>query len=551
MEESPPDQIARHHQMFPVLDAAEIARVRRFGDTRKFADGQRLETAGQPLAGMHVILRGEICIVQRDGLGRTVPIVREGPGSFVGDVGALTGRTSMVDALAVGEVEALLLPPAQLRALIVAEADLGERIVRALILRRAALIEQQGSGPVLIGCPESSEILRLQNFLRRNGQPHHVLDGRRDPDAAVLMQEYGATHSDAIVVCANGSVLLNPAEVALARCLGMTDSAAHDSVFDVAVVGAGPAGLATAGYAASEGLNVLVLDRHAFGGQAGASARIENYFGFPTGITGLALSARAFVQAQKFGAEILIPEEAVSLDCAAREKAGAFEIALQGGRSVKSRAVVVASGARYRRPPIERLADFEGRGVFYWASAIEARICAGQDVIVVGGGNSAGQAAVYLSAHAARVHVLVRSRVLKETMSSYLVERIAATPNIEVRSHTQIVELQGEAATGLAGVRWRSAEGEQQRAIRHVFLFIGAAPATEWLAGCGVEVDKDGFVTTGATPETPLAASVPGVFAIGDVRSGSVKRVGGAIGEGAAVVASLHRYLSQRPASVA
>jgi thioredoxin reductase (NADPH) len=263
------------------------------------------------------------------------------------------------------------------------------------------------------------------------------------------------------------------------------------------------------------------------------------------------LSARAFVQAQKFGAEILIPEEAVSLDCAAREKAGAFEIALQGGRSVRSRAVVVASGARYRRAPIDRLAEFEGRGVFYWASAIEARICAGQEVIVVGGGNSAGQAAVYLSAHAARVHVLVRGGGLKETMSSYLVERIAATPNIEVRGHTQIVELQGEAATGLAGVRWRSAEGEAQHAIRHVFLFIGAAPATEWLVGCGVEVDKDGFVLTGSTPETPLAASVPGVFAIGDVRSGSVKRVGGAIGEGAAVVASLHRYLSQRPASVA
>jgi thioredoxin reductase (NADPH) len=499
---------------------------------------------------MHVILRGQISIVQRDGLGRTVPIVREGPGSFVADVGALSGRTSMVDAVAEGEVEALLVPPAQLRALIIAEADLGERIVRALILRRAALIKQEGSGPVLIGCPESTEILRLQNFLRRNGQPHHVLDGRNDADAAVLMHEYGATHSDAIVVCANGSVLLNPAEVALARCLGMTDSAAHDGVFDVTVVGAGPAGLATAVYAASEGLNVLVLDRHAFGGQAGASARIENYFGFPTGITGLALSARAFVQAQKFGAEILIPEEAASLDCGAREKVGAFEIALLGGRSVHSRAVVVASGARYRRPPIDRLADFEGRGVFYWASAIEARICAGQDVIVVGGGNSAGQAAVYLSAHAARVFVLVRSHALKETMSSYLVERIAATANIEVRNHTQITELQGDTATGLTGVRWRDASAghDEAHAIRHVFLFIGAAPATEWLAGCGVEVDKDGFVVTGATPETPLASSVPGVFAIGDVRSGSVKRVGGAIGEGAAVVAMLHRYLADAAA---
>jgi len=540
--------------MFPVLTEAEIARMRPFGQVKRFPHGARLFAAGEPTPGMFVVLKGVLAISQRDGLGNVLPIASQGPGEFTGEVAQLSGRPGLVDGHAEEDVEALVIPPERLRALLIAEADLGERITRALILRRVGLIESGASGPVLIGDAKSPDVLRLQNFLRRNGYPYHVIDPRQDTTVAAMLAQYGASASDVLVVCPNGSVLLNPSEEALGRCVGMLDTAPRSELFDVIVVGAGPAGLATAVYAASEGLHVVVLDCRSFGGQAGASARIENYLGFPTGISGQALAGRAFVQAQKFGAEILIPAQAAALDCTHAGPRGEVAVTLTDGRKFRSRTVVIASGARYRRPDVPRLAEFEGHGVWYWASALEARMCAQTEVALVGGGNSAGQGAVFLAQHASKVHMLVRGPGLAATMSRYLIDRIGATSNIEMHPHTQLTQLHGDAAEGLEAVTWRDGgtATEERRPIRNVFLFVGADPETRWLDGCGVARDAHGFVLTGnACPlraheglSAPLASSVLGVFAVGDVRSGSVKRVGGAIGEGAAVVALIHQYLA-------
>ena len=347
------DLSTRRHQMFPVLSDTEIARISRFGTVRNYARGERMFAAGQPGQGMFVVLKGIVSINQRDGLGHVQHIVREGPGKFLAEVGQLTGRPALVDGDAEEDVEALLIPPAQLRALLIAEADLGERIVRALILRRVALIESGASGPVLIGRPDSADVLRLQNFLRRNGHPHHVIDSGDVTDTCSVLAQYRG--SELIVVCPDGSVLDNPSEYDLARCLGMVDTIDHDELFDVTVVGAGPAGLATAVYAASEGLRVVVIDCRSYGGQAGASARIENYLGFPTGISGGALAGRAYVQAQKFGAEMLIPAEVQALDCARSGAERELVLHLGDGRRLRARTVVAASGARYRRPDVPRL----------------------------------------------------------------------------------------------------------------------------------------------------------------------------------------------------
>jgi thioredoxin reductase (NADPH) len=547
----------RHEQTFPTLTAQEIARMRRFGDLKSYKDGERLFETGKPGPGMFVVLSGHVAITQRDGFGHVTPVIDQGPGQFLAEIGQLSGRVALVDGHAEGNVETLLIPPDKLRALLVAEADLGERIMRALILRRVNLIRGGAGGPVLIGPSDSAGVIRLQGFLTRNGYPHHLLDPVADTDAAELIVRYSPSQTDwPLVVAPDGSVLRNPGESELARAMGMIRALAKDMVYDVAVVGSGPAGLSTAVYAASEGLAVAVCDTRAFGGQAGASARIENYLGFPTGISGHALTARAFNQAQKFGAEVMIPVEVKSLDCSHED--GAFGLKLDNGEVLRARSVVVASGARYRRPEIEKLADFEGRGVWYWASPIEARLCAGHEVVLVGGGNSAGQAAVFLSGHARKVHMVIRGGGLGASMSRYLIERIEATANIELMFNTELVALEGQDGS-LERIRWRSRlSGEESSAdFRNLFLFVGADPATGWLDGCGVTLDRGGFVVTGAQseqnqgrPVPPLETSVPGVFAVGDVRSGSVKRVGGAIGEGAQVVAALHGFLGDaaRPA---
>ncbi|WP_332739164.1 FAD-dependent oxidoreductase [Hydrogenophaga sp.] len=553
-DDAPSELLSRRHQMFPLLTDAEMARMQRFGTRQTHAPGSRLATAGEPAPGLFVVFEGVVAVSERDGMGRVTPIVQHRRGHFMGEVGALSGKPSLVDGIAMGDVDVLLLLPSQLRALIIAEADLGERLVRALILRRVALIASGASGPVLIGQPNSADLMRLQSFLRRNGEPYHVVDVGTDADAAALMEQSGAAVGEPLVVCPDGTVLVNPGDEVLARCIGMVDTEAHDELFDVAVVGAGPAGLATAVYAASEGLRVVVVDCRAYGGQAGASARIENYLGFPTGISGAALAGRAYVQAQKFGAEMLIPAQVQSLDCTRAGPDRELAIRLSDGRRLRSRTVVIASGARYRRPDVPRLKEFEGRGVWYWASALEATMCAQTEVVLVGGGNSAGQAAVFLSQHAAKVYMLVRGPGLAASMSRYLIDRIEATPNIELKPHTAVTSLHGDASNGLTAVSWRDhrAAIEEEKALRNLFMFVGADPETGWLEGCQAAVDAHGFVLTGAAVgaapgarhPSALESSIPGVFAVGDVRSGSVKRVGGAIGEGAAAVAQIHQYLA-------
>ncbi|WP_077002761.1 cyclic nucleotide-binding domain-containing thioredoxin-disulfide reductase [Variovorax sp. KK3] len=543
----------RRRQMFPPpLPAGDIERMARFSERRHYEPGSFLKVAGQPSPGLFVLLSGCVVVNQRTGLGTPIRLVEHRAGEFMGEVGQLGNAASLTDAEVVEAVDALLIPTERLRALIIGEAELGERIMRALILRRMLLIEAGASGPVVVGAAASPQVQRLLAFLRRNAQPHQLVAPCDCEATCALMEQYGASQDDALVIRPDGTVLRNPSESQLAHLIGMVDTRERDEAFDTLIIGAGPAGLAAAVYAASEGLKVAVIDSRHFGGQAGASTRIENYLGFPTGITGEALTGRAWVQAQKFGAEVMIPVEARLLDCSRDDPSQSLRVQLADGCWLRSRAIVIASGARYRRPPLAGLAELEGRGVWYWASATEAALCANAEVAMVGGGNSAGQAAVYLAQHAERVYMLVRGPSLSATMSRYLVDRIANTANIEVLAHTELHALRTDAAGALASAQWRDRRDGHlwDCDIRNLFLFIGADPETGWLEGCGVDLDAHGFVLTGADAAAAgrpipraLETSVPGVFAVGDVRSGSVKRVGGAIGEGAAVVAMLHQCL--------
>src|SRR5271166_3458924 len=434
MSRSAPSIIdTRRHQMFPVLEAMEIERVRRFGKLRSYGAGEALAKVGEKGHGLTVILAGTVDITQHDESGRREPIVTYGAGAFMGELAQLAGRPALVDAYAQTAVDALIIPPEQLRALLIAEAELGERIMRALILRRVGLIERGAGGPVIVGRAENGDVLRLQSFLRRNGHPHQRLNPETDPEAKALIERFHVDPGQLpIVLCPGGELLRNPSENELARCIGLVAPIDPKRVYDVAIVGAGPAGLAAAVYAGSEGLSVLVLDCRAFGGQAGASARIENYLGFPTGISGLALMARAYNQALKFGVEIAIPDEVGSLQGQTVSDDGRFLLTLANNERVRAHTVVIASGARYRRLDVANLASFEGSCVHYWASPLEARLCAGQEVALVGAGNSAGQAVVYLSSQVAKVWLIVRGPNLGATMSRYLVERVTARPNVEV-----------------------------------------------------------------------------------------------------------------------
>ena len=437
---------------------------------------------------------------------------------------------------------------AHLRALVVGSAEIGEIVMRAFILRRTSFITEGGVGSILVGRSSDPRLVRLQVFLRRNGYPHTVLDPAAEGDAALIIERFALHAEDLpIALCPNGTLLKRPNETDLGACLGITPILKADQRFDVAVVGAGPAGLATAVYAASEGLSVIVLDNRAFGGQAGASARIENYFGFPTGISGIALTARAFTQAQKFGAEVAIPLEVARLDCGGDHSPGhTLRIELTDGQVVQARTVVVASGVRYRRPDIANLADFEGAGVAYWASPIEAKLCEGEEVALIGAGNSAGQAVAFLAPKVKHLHLVVRGSGLAASMSQYLIERINALPNVTLHYRTEIVALAGEPQVELSSATFRNRDtgAVTEKQLRHVFLFIGADPNTAWLEECGVHLDDKGFVVTDKQGWS-LETSIPGVFAIGDVRSGSTKRVAAAVGEGAAVVAQVHALLAK------
>src|SRR6201996_4926118 len=542
-------------RMLPKLTAAEIDRLLRFGEMQRYSKDQPLFVTGEIAPGMFLLKTGRVKVTRRDPLGHLAPIQEQGPGDFVAEVGQLSGRPALVDVHAIEDVAALLIQPENLRAVMIAEPELGDRIMRALILRRVVVIENGAGGPVLIGPEDAPDVVRLQGFLARNAYPHQVLDPAVDRDAADLVEKYAPTPADLpLAVCPKETILKNPSESELARALGMVRIDKEGRIYDLAIVGAGPAGLATSVYAASEGLSVVVFDARAFGGQAGASARIENYLGFPIGISGQMLMGRAFVQAQKFGAEMVIPTEVSRLNSSQNP----LTLELSDGTRTKAAAVVIASGARYRRLDVPNLRDFEGRGVWYWASPIEARLCRREEIVLVGGGNSAGQAAVFLRDYAAKICLLVRGPSLAESMSQYLIDRIEATPNIEVLKNTEVVALSGSPHGQLERIRWRHrvSGDETEKAIRHLFLFIGAEPATHWLHGC-ISLDAKGFVRTGtdvptqdfrsddsAAQPSSLQSSVAGVFAVGDVRSGSVKRVGAAIGEGAAVVAQLHAYLA-------
>ena len=535
----------REHQMFPVLDAAQIATARRFasGAETRFDPGQTIYAIGEEDAPAWLVLDGTIHVVRRDGLNHEAPITTHGAGQLTGEVNQLAGRPSIAAGRAGAEgCTALPFDAAHLRALMVGSADVGEIVMRALILRRVGLIEQGGAGTILIGVPGSAAIVRLQNFLTRSGYPNLVLDAATDAEGRALVERIGVLPAELpLVVCPDGHLLKNPSDIEVAACLGMTPELDPAMLYDVAIVGAGPAGLAASVYAASEGLSVIVLDERAMGGQAGASARIENYLGFPTGISGQALTGRAFNQALKFGAEIAVPLQVDGLDCTGTP----LVLDLAGDRRLRARTIVVASGARYRRPAIDNLAMFEGAGISYWASPIEARLCAGEEIALVGGGNSAGQAVVFLAPQVRHLHLIVR-RDLAETMSRYLVDRIAALPNVEIHVGAEIAALEGDAATGLSAAtfRYRADGALVRRELRHVFLFIGADPNAAWLRGRAA-TDANGFIVTG-TGALSLETSIPGVFAIGDVRAGSTKRVAAAVGEGAAVVAQIHAKIAEQ-----
>jgi thioredoxin reductase (NADPH) len=533
----------RGAQMFPRLTDEELARLARFGKPRSFRAGEAVARVGHVPPGLQLILSGQLEITQHDGEGEREPIIIHERGNFTGELAQLSGRPSLVDAVALTDLEAVAIPPDRLRALLVAEADLGERIMRALILRRVGLIEA-GAGPVIVGDEANADVLRLTNFLRRNGHPFHDLDPQKDISARTLLDRFEVTPEELpIVLCPAGQLLKNPSEDQLARCIGLVGKLDANKLFDVVVIGAGPAGLATAVYAGSEGLSVLAIDCRSFGGQAGASARIENYLGFPTGISGMALMGRAFSQAQKFGVEIAIPDEAVKLECGNDP----CHIQLATSERVQARSVVIATGARYRRLGVERLEDFEGTSVHYWASPLEADLSAGQEVALVGGGNSAGQATVFLAGRAKRVSLIAR-RPLSDTMSRYLIDRIESLPNVDVVVGCEIADLHGSAGEldGI-GIRERASGAIRQVPARFLFSFIGAEPNTDWLGASGLKLDSRGFVLTGddvGEARLPLETSRRGVFAVGDVRACSVKRVAAAVGDGAQVVAAIHSYLA-------
>jgi thioredoxin reductase (NADPH) len=537
----------RHDQIYPTLDPPEIERMRRFGNVNSFIAGESLWTVGQVAPGLMVVLAGKVAVTERGQFDNRTPIAVHGPGNFLGELALLSGRPALVDAIAQEPVEALNIPSEQLRALMIAEAELGERIMRALILRRVAILEAGIGGPIILGRAENGDVLRLEGFLRRNGHPHQLLNPETDTPAKMLIERFHIDRGQLpIVLCPRGQLLRNPSENELARCLGLVRPVDPEHLYDVVVVGAGPAGLATAVYAASEGLSVMVLDCRSFGGQAGASARIENYLGFPTGISGMALMARAYNQAQKFGAEMAIPDETTSL--AANGPVGPFTLNLQIGERVKARSVVLATGARYRRLDVENLEAFEASSVHYWASPFEAKLCANKEVALVGAGNSAGQAAVYLASQGVKVWMLIRRSDLAETMSRYLVDRLRGLANVEVVTGVRISRLEGRDGM-LEAVHWQTVAGGQEvrRSINHLFLFIGAEPNTDWLKDSGIGLDDKGFILTGEEAgggRHALETTRHGVFAIGDVRSKSVKRVAAAVGEGAQVVAALHAYLA-------
>lgn len=544
---------ARRALMFPTLTAAQIARIASHGHVRAAEKGAVLIEAGDAEVPFFVIRSGEIEITQP---GSGTVVATHGAGHFTGEGNLLLGRRSLMRAVVTESGEFIQLTRAELLGLVQTEAEISEILMRAFIYRRVELI-QQGLGDVmLIGSAHSAGTLRVREFLARNGHPVHYVDLDRDEGVQQLLDQFNVRADEIpVLIGCGGSVLRNPANEQIADALGFNENVDATHVRDMVVVGAGPAGLAAAVYGASEGLDVLVIEANAPGGQAGSSSRIENYLGFPTGISGQELAARALAQAQKFGAELMVSRNVSSMSCALQP----YVVSIDNGPRIQTRTVVIATGVQYRRPQIENLSQFEGAGVYYSATFMEAQLCGDEEVIVVGGGNSAGQAAVFLAQTSKHVHVLVRGGGLAETMSRYLIRRIEESPSISLHTHTEIVGLDGNGS--LEHVTWHDASTgrTETRDIQHVFLMTGAVPNTAWIAGC-VELDPKGFVKTGAelhaedlaNAKWPLSraphlleTSRPGVFAVGDVRCSSIKRVASAVGEGSIAVSFVHQALAQ------
>lgn len=540
--------------IFPRLTPVQIARVRARGHVRPVAAGEVLLKAGAPATRMFVVTSGQLEVVR---LGHAEQLVAEfRAGQFTGEMNTLSGRPSVGQVRATEAGEVVELQRDDLLALVQIDAELSEILMRAFILRRVDLVAQGVGDVVLIGSAHSPGTLRAKEFLTRNGHPHAYFDLDRDPDVQELLDRFRVAEADVpVLICRGEVVLRNPSNRQIAECLGFNDAVDETHIRDVVIVGAGPSGLAAAVYAASEGLDVLVLEANAPGGQAGSSSRIENYLGFPTGISGQELAARAFTQAEKFGAHVAIAQGATGISCERKP----YTVRIDKGPGVPARTIILATGAEYRKLAVDNLSRFEGAGVYYAATFMEAQLCRGEEVVVVGGGNSAGQAAVFLAQTAERVHVLVRSGGLANTMSRYLVRRIEESPTIALHTRTEIVALEGGGA--LERVRWRQrlTDAVETREIRHVFVMTGASPCTGWLDGC-VALDPRGFIKTGpdlskedlAAAAWPLArlphlleTSLSGVFAVGDVRAGNMKRVASAVGEGSTAIAFVHQALAE------
>ena len=550
-----PTAPSRAERLFPTLTAAQIARIAAYGRRRSIAGGEVLVEVGDRAVPFFVVVSGTIEVVQPDGDTET-PITTHRPGQFSGEGTMITGRRALARSRVSRPGDVIELDREQLLALIQTDAELSEILMRAFILRRVELIARGLGDVIVIGSTHCAGTLRVKEFLTRNGHPYHYIDLDRDADAQDLLDRFQVSEADVpVLICRGDVVLRNPSNQQIADCLGFNDDIDQTHVRDLVIVGAGPAGVAAAVYGASEGLDVLVLESNVPGGQAGSSSRIENYLGFPTGISGQELTGRAWAQAQKFGAQLLIAKGASQLACDRRP----YAVQIDGGPRVPARVVIIATGAEYRKPALENLSQFEGAGVYYAATPMEAQLCAGEDVIVVGGGNSAGQAAVFLAQTARRVNMLVRADGLADTMSRYLVRRIEDNPAIALRTRTEIAALEGD--SHVERVQWRDnrSGGVETSDARHVFIMTGAVPNTRWFDGC-VALDDKGFIKTGpdlskddlaaagwplARPPHLLETSRPGVFAVGDVRGGNIKRVASAVGEGSIAVAFVHQVLAE------
>ena len=542
-------------RMFPTLTPAQIERVAAHGQVRSIRSGEVLIEPGDRVVPFFVITAGRVEVV-RPSVGIETLVAVHEPGQFTGEVNMLSGRPALVRSR-VREADAVIeLTREQLLALVQTDSEISELIMRSFILRRVELIAQGLGNVVLVGSNHCSGTLRVKEFLTRNGHPYSYIDLDRDTDVQDLLDRFQLTAADVpVLICRGEVVLRNPTNPQIATCLGFNEAIDQSQIRDVVIVGAGPAGLAAAVYAASEGLDVLVLETNSPGGQAGSSSKIENYLGFPTGISGQALAGRAYTQARKFGAQVIIATGAKRLLCDRKPHA----IEMDDDLLVPARTIIIATGAEYRVPTIENLSEFKGVGVYYGATFMEAQLCRGEEVVVMGGGNSAGQAAVFLAQTAKRVHMIVRSKGVAESMSRYLSRRIEQNPAIVLRTCTEIVALEG--SNHLERVRWRDDRtGKiETHDIRHVFVMTGAVPSTQWLVGC-VVLDAKGFIKTGsdlspddlAAARWPLArsphlleTSLPGVFAVGDVRGGNIKRVASAVGEGSIAISFVHQVLSE------